>query len=196
MNRIHAAGRNINFLVHTGDACDNVQSNELAWFLAVMDGQQVNPLTGPDDRAEEARPETTLDPHAAFQAQGLYRSGQHGDLPSIPWYVVFGNHEAYAIGTIPIFRISRGASHGPLAITRATGFYSAGSAGPAARPSAYGNVTPGDPGPPPLFTQPRFVQPNQERAFFDDHEFIAALSNTVSEPRRSRIRKQPGGNLV
>ena len=181
VNRIHTAGRNINFLVHTGDACDNVQSNELAWFLAVMDGQQVNPLTGLDDRAEEARPETTLDPHAAFQAQGLYRSGQHGDLPSIPWYLVFGNHDAYAIGTIPIFESAGEHRTAPLLLPGRPGFILPVRLDPLAS-SAYGNVTPGDPGPPPLFTQPRFVQPNQERAFFDDHEFIAALSNTVSEP--------------
>ena len=33
VNRIHAAGRPIDFLMHTGDACDNAQSNELAWFV-------------------------------------------------------------------------------------------------------------------------------------------------------------------
>ena len=35
VNRIHAAGKTINFLIHTGDTCDNAQSNELAWFLSV-----------------------------------------------------------------------------------------------------------------------------------------------------------------
>ena len=69
VNRIHASGRTIDFLLHTGDACDNSQSNELAWVLGVFDGGEINPLTGPDDRPIESRPDPLLDPHATFTAQ-------------------------------------------------------------------------------------------------------------------------------
>ena len=37
-NRIHASGTPVDFLIHTGDFVDNAQSNELEWFVAVMDG--------------------------------------------------------------------------------------------------------------------------------------------------------------
>ena len=57
VNRMHASGRTIDFLLHTGDFGDNAQQNELDWFFSVMDGDEINPLTGPDDRptAPEAR---------------------------------------------------------------------------------------------------------------------------------------------
>ena len=85
VNRVHAADRPIDFLVFTGDACDNAQSNELDWVLGVLDGDFVDPLTGPDDRDPAGRPDPLRDPHAGFLPQGLYRGGLHGELPSIPW---------------------------------------------------------------------------------------------------------------
>ena len=50
VNRYHREVAPVDFLIHTGDALDNAQGNELRWFLQVLDGGQVNPLSGMDDR--------------------------------------------------------------------------------------------------------------------------------------------------
>ena len=80
------------------------------WFLDILDGREVHPLSGLDDRPVPQRPSPELDPHLPFQAEGLYEQGRHGPQPTIPWYAVLGNHdhwgsfersnENYDIGTI------------------------------------------------------------------------------------------------
>jgi 3',5'-cyclic AMP phosphodiesterase CpdA len=181
VNRIHASGRKIDFLLHTGDACDNVQSNELAWFIAVMEGGAVDPLSGPDDRAAQDRPDPTRDPHASFIAQGLYRTGTHGELPSVPWYIVPGNHDRYAVGVLPIVQWSDGSRTAPLPLERRPGLWLPLQLDPLSC-FAYGRVTPADPGPPGLLDTPRYVEPNQTRAYFDEVEFVEALMMTATEP--------------
>ena len=181
VNRVHADGRNIDFLLHTGDVCDNAQSNELTWFVGVMDGGLIDPLSGPDDRPEDARPEPARDPHASFQAQGLYRAGVHGALPSIPWYIVPGNHDCYAIGVLPIVEWDDGSRTTPLPLDRRPGLWLPVELDPLS-PWAYGRVTPADPGPPCLFETPQLVEPNPARAYLRKHEFVAALLTTVTEP--------------
>jgi 3',5'-cyclic AMP phosphodiesterase CpdA len=93
VNRIHASGTRVDFLLHTGDAGEQAQSNELQWLVQIMDGGLINPLSGPDDRRADQRPPPELDPYAVFVAEGLYRTGAHGDAPTIPWYTLFGNHD-------------------------------------------------------------------------------------------------------
>ena len=181
MNRIHASGRTVDFLVHTGDACDNAQSNELGWFLDLLDGKTVNPLSGPDDRPADARPATDLDPYAAFDAQGLYQTGRHGDLPSIPWYTLFGNHDVYAIGIFPIFEDAAGRRTAPLPLPGRPGWVLPVILDPTAS-VAYGNVTPAAPGPPRLFNTPLPVVPNPARAYFSQPEYIQALFETTTQP--------------
>ena len=181
VNRIHASGRTIDFLLHTGDACDNSQSNELAWVLGVFDGGEINPLTGPDDRPIESRPNPLLDPHATFTAQGLYRRGVHGDLPSIPWYSILGNHDRYAIGVFPIFQDAWGRRTAPLPLAQRPGVVLPAVFDPLAL-FAHGNVTPAEPGPPCLVDLPRFVWPNPGRAYFDRREYIRAMFDTATEP--------------
>lgn len=180
-NRIHAAGRAVSFVIHTGDACDNSQMNELAWFTGVFDGELIDPLTGPDDRPPEARPDPSLDPHAPFQAQGLYRTGVHGDAASIPWYAVFGNHDAYAIGVFPIFEDPAGFRTAPLPLEERPDILLPGELNPLAA-LAYGNVTPAMPGPPEFLQFPRAIETNPTRAFFNKREFIHAMFDTITEP--------------
>src|SRR3990172_6585641 len=48
-NRISASpltGRLTDFVLHTGNAADNAQYNELRWFIDLMDGRQVAPDSG------------------------------------------------------------------------------------------------------------------------------------------------------
>lgn len=177
INRVHASGRPIDFVLHTGDGCDNSQSNELAWLLANFDGVPIDPRSGPDDRPPAARPPSLLDPHAPFVPQGLYRQGVHGLLPTIPWYVVVGNHDVYALGVFPIFAGGEGRRVAPLPLPWRPGWVLPVRLDPL-DDLAYGNVTPADPGPPRLFECPRYVEPSAARAYFDRGAFRAALGAT------------------
>jgi len=180
-NRIHASGRAVDFLVFTGDTCDNAQRNELGWMLSVFDGGTIDPLSGPDDRPVETRPDPLIDPHAPFTAQGLYRSGVNGDLPSIPWYVVFGNHDVFGIGVFAIFEDIFGHRVAKLPLSRRPGVLLPTVLDPTGW-WTHGKVTPAHPGPPALLDVPTFVEPNPDRAFFNKREFIRAMFTTVSGP--------------
>lgn len=181
VNRIHHSGRTIDFALHTGDLCDNAQMNELQWALTVMDGGQINPRSGPDDRSPDRLPPPELDPHAPFAAQGLYRHGIHGPRPSIPWYVVFGNHDAFALGTFSIIEYITGARRAPLPLDHRPGIVLPVILNPTGF-LAHGNVTPAMPGPPALLEFPRPVAPNPERRFFNKQEFVHAMHQTKTEP--------------
>ncbi len=179
-NRIHASGRTIDFLIHTGDACDNVQQNELEWFMTVMEGGLVNPASGPDDRPIESRPEPWLDPHAPFAAQGLYQHSVHGELPSIPWYALLGNHDVYALGVFPISMLfdERVAV---LPLQPRLGVFLPSVLNPTGS-FTHGRITPANPGPPELFSWPVPVVPSAERAYFSNEEFIARLQLGRTSP--------------
>ncbi len=181
INRIHASGRAVDFVLHTGDGCDNAQSNELAWLLAILDGRTVNPLSGPDDRAAGAKPVVTLDPYATYLPQGLYRQGVHGSLASIPWYGLIGNHDTSCIGVLPIFNQPGGGRTAPVPLQPRPGIVLPVVFDPEAS-LAYGNVTPAEPGPPPLFQTPRYLQPNPDRRFFSKIDFKAQLFETMTGP--------------
>jgi 3',5'-cyclic AMP phosphodiesterase CpdA len=181
VNRIHASGRRVDFLLHTGDACDNAQSNELAWLVGILDGTAVDPLSGPDDRSADQRPDLALDPYAAFQAQGLYQQGRHGDLPSINWYALLGNHDVYAIGVFPIFDDPDGHRTAPLPLDTRPGLLLPVRFDPVGS-WAHGRVTPADPGPPPLLEAPQYVVPNPARAYFHKPEYVEALRATTTGP--------------
>ena len=181
INRVHASGRSIDFVLHTGDACDNAQSNELAWFLSILDGRPVNPLSGPDDRPVETRPESGLDPYLPYLPQGLYRQGVHGALPSIPWYALIGNHDTHCVGILPFFDQPWGGRTAPVPLQPRPGIVLPVVFDPEAD-LAYGNVTPAQPGPPPIFQLPRYVAPNRDRRFFHKVDFAAGLFSTQTGP--------------
>lgn len=177
VNRIHGAGRWVDFLVHTGDACDNAQGNELEWLVGALNGGTVNPRSGPDDRPPEARPEPALDPHAPFDASGLYRTGVHGEAPSIPWYALLGNHDVYGLGVFPILAAADGHRTAPLPLPDRPGFVLPVALDPTAS-MAYGRITPGQPGPPALLQYPQPVEPIPARAYFDKAEYVQTLRAT------------------
>jgi len=193
VNRFHAHRLPVDFLIHTGDACDNAQQNELGWFLSVMDGAVVTPRTGPDDRDASDRPDLLLDPHQPFETQGLYRDGIHGPEPSIPWYVVLGNHDVYAQGVFAIFQQPDGSRIAPLPLDERPGIVLPVVFDPLS-PVAFGNVTPAQPGPPRLFESPRSVPVNPDRRFFDRSEFIDAMFATDTEPPGHGFAAAPTGS--
>lgn len=180
-NRVHASGRLLDFVVHTGDACDNAQRNELDWFLRLMEGGVVTPLSGQDDRTPEMLPAVEMDPHAPFQAQGLYRSGIHGELPTVPWYVVSGNHDVFSVGVFPISNLWDGRRVVYLPLQPRAGFVLPSVMDPTAG-FAYGKISPANPGPPELFNWPVPIVPVAERAFFSIEDFVGEMLASESEP--------------
>jgi len=194
VNRIHDSGRPIDFLMHTGDACDNAQSNELGCHLALMDGDVVAPLTGPDDRDAEDVPPALLDQHAEFQARGLYEKGRHGEADDIPWYYTFGNHDRYAIGLLAIFETLDGGRRTPLPAPARPGVLLPRFLDPLSS-WAHGRVTPADPGPPQLFELPLYVEPNPERAYVSKSEFVEALGDTRGGPPGHGFADSPEGKF-
>lgn len=182
VNRRQEIGDTIDFLIHTGDAIENAQSNELDWFLTCMDGGLVEPLSGLDDRSPEDVPPPELDPHHSFHAQGLYQQDIHGQAPSIPWYAVVGNHDRYGIGVFPIFDSPDGRRIAPfpLSIVR-PGIVFPQWLDPEGE-LTYGRITPAHPGPPPLLNLPETTSANSERRYLTKAELISAHFDTASEP--------------
>jgi len=181
VNRYHREVANIDILLHTGDFTDNVQGNELRWFLQIMDGQEVNPLSGLDDRDPATLPLPLMDPYHAFQAEGIYTQGRHGPLPTIPWYGTLGNHDVYAAGNFLILEQEDGSRISPLPLDWRPGWILPLVLVPDGE-WTYGPVSPAEPGPPPLFAEPTRVTANPDRAYFSRTEFMEALFATESEP--------------
>lgn len=207
VNKLHVSRSRFDFLIHTGDVCDNAQQNEVDWFLTVMNGGLVTPLTGTDDRDPADRPPPHLDPHEPFQAQGLYRQGVHGDAPSIPWYNVFGNHDRFALGVFPIIEDLFGVLIAPLPLENRIGFFAPKYLDPVGRLS-WSIISPAVPGPPYQLTIPRPVTANRDRQFFTSHRFIRAHLESeglpsghgfdAAQPTRSwySVSPKPGLRLI
>lgn len=181
VNKLHVARHMIDFLILTGDATDNAQFNELDWFITVLDGGRIDPRTGPDDRDPALRPDSLLDPHHPFEAQGLYRSSVHGDAPTIEWYGMLGNHDRFAVGVFPIVMDVLGRRTSPLPLEDRIGILLPVELDPTGRLS-WGAITPANPGPPPEINLPMLVPANPARRFITDREFMEAHLASVSEP--------------
>ena len=182
INKIHASGTPIDFVIHTGDALDNAQRNELRWFVTAFDGGTINPRSGPDDRAPADIPEPLLDPHHPFEAPGLYQSGTHGDLSTIDWYSVFGNHDRFGIGVFPIVDRPLGQRIAPLPLEERIGIFAPVELDPEGS-LAWAPITPANPGPPPRLSVLTRIEANPDRRYITDEEFIQAHLDSATTPR-------------
>ena len=98
VNGSPVTGRPVDFALHTGNAADNAQYNELRWFLDLMDGGLVAPSSGnPEYQGVQERspaddfPDLLEEAQQAFQSPGL----------RYPWYTVLGNRDVLAQGNFP-----------------------------------------------------------------------------------------------
>jgi 3',5'-cyclic AMP phosphodiesterase CpdA len=181
INELHAARHTIDFVIHTGDATDNAQLNELEWFVTVFDGGRVDPQSGPDDRDPASLPDPLLDPYHPFDAQGLYRDGVHGDAPTIKWYGLLGNHDRFAVGVFPIVTDVLGRRVSPLPMQERLALTFPVVLDPAGSLS-FAPITPAHPGPPPPLNLPVLVQRNPARRYITNEEFIEAHLASVGQP--------------
>lgn len=88
-NDIADGSRAYNLAVHTGDAVENAQFNELLMFMTLLDGGLVDPDSGPSNGVI---PGVLNDPNDKFFAEGL----------NAPWMSIIGNHDILGQGNFPI----------------------------------------------------------------------------------------------
>jgi len=98
LSKSPATGRAVDFAIHTGNAADNAQFNELRWFMNVMDGG--TPVY-PDSGAIGYQGVQTESPSANYG--DLLKEAQRQFQPvglHYPWYAVLGNRDILSLGSI------------------------------------------------------------------------------------------------
>lgn len=112
-------GRPLDCAVSTGDNIDNQQHNELAWFIAALDGGPVTPNSGDPTGYEGVQDPVDTDPHYWHPEGGPADQWRDGGFPEIaglldaavggfvapgldiPWYSTYGNHDGLVQGNLP-----------------------------------------------------------------------------------------------
>ncbi|MEI8258202.1 MAG: hypothetical protein WCJ30_21195, partial [Deltaproteobacteria bacterium] len=108
MNRtlgaLQRTARPFQFGIFAGDCADSAQSNELQWFAALMNGQQVELDSGDDN---DPLPGPGNDPKDPLQPVGF----------PAPWYFVPGNHDVEVVGVAAVSAATRATALGNYSST-------------------------------------------------------------------------------
>ncbi|CAN5594970.1 TIGR03767 family metallophosphoesterase [soil metagenome] len=113
-------GAPLDLAIATGDNTDNAQTNELGWYLSMLEGGPVQPDSGDRGRYEGVADEAIID------ERFWHPGGEQPDLPrsrygfptvpglldvlrapfqatglAMPWLAVHGNHDRMLQGTVP-----------------------------------------------------------------------------------------------
>lgn len=176
IDRSPVTGRTVDFVLHTGDATDNAQYNELRWFLDLMDGKEIAPSSG-SPTYEGVQTESPLPAYG-----DLLEVAQRAFRPQplrYPWLAVLGPRDVLAQGSVP-----------PTESTSlsATGSSKIMALGPQAReevcadpstllaPDSFRKIV-GDPD-----TMVRTVTPDQNRRLLSRKEWVEEHFKTAEMP--------------
>ena len=100
-NRIDSSpltDRPVDFVLHSGNAADNAQFNELRWFIDLMDGRQLQPDTGgpgyegvQSESPDPRYPDLLALAQLPFVPEGI----------RYPWYTAIGSRDVLVQGNFP-----------------------------------------------------------------------------------------------